>query len=89
MNREQMIENLHRGICSVIFEKKDGSIRSMNCTLHPDRLPSRQSLNEVESATAPQTQSNIRVFDTDLQEWRSFRVESVQTFSTPQFLTEA
>lgn len=89
MNRELMIENLHRGICKVVFEKKDGSIRTMNCTLHPDRLPTRQTLNEVESATTPQTQSNIRVFDTDLQEWRSFRVESVQSFNTPQFLTEA
>ena len=89
MNREQMVENLHRGICNVVFEKKDGSVRNMNCTLHPDRLPARQTLNEVESATAPQNQSNIRVFDTDLQEWRSFRVESVQSFGTPTFLTEA
>jgi len=89
MNREQMVESLHRGICTVVFEKKDGSIRNMKCTLNPDRLPARQTLNEVESSTTPQTESNIRVFDTDLQEWRSFRVESVQSFGTPTFLTEA
>lgn len=87
MNREVMIENLHRGVCQVLFEKKDGSMRTMNCTLNPDRLPSRQVLTEV--SPTPPNPDTIRVFDTDLNEWRSFRVDSVRSFNTPQFLKEA
>jgi len=96
MNREQMVENLYRGVCNVVFEKKDGSMRTMNCTLHPDRLPSTvKSLNEVDgdggggNSTPTIQQGTIRVFDTDIQEWRSFRTESVQAFNPPQqLLTE-
>lgn len=87
MNRESMIEGLHRGICQVLFEKMDGTMRTMNCTLHPDRLPARQTLTEVSST--PTNLDTIRVFDTDLKEWRSFRVDSVRSFDTPQFLKEA
>jgi hypothetical protein len=88
MNREQMIEDLHRGVCSVVFEKKDGTIRTMNCTLHPDRLPERQQLNEVGSYSS--TPSNqVRVYDTDLNEWRSFISDSVQSFTSSQLLKEA
>jgi hypothetical protein len=87
MNREMMIENLHRGVCNVVFEKKDGTMRTMNCTLHPDRLPSRQVLTEV--SPTPYNSDTIRVFDVDVQEWRSFRVDSVRSFNTPQFLKEA
>lgn len=85
MNRESMVDQLHRGICTVVFEKKDGSMREMHCTLHPDRLPQRQTLTEV--SPTPPNPDTIRVFDTDLQEWRSFRVDSVNSFSTPQLLT--
>ena len=85
MNRESMVDQLHRGICTVVFEKKDGSMREMHCTLHPDRLPERQQLTEV--SPPPHNPDTIRVFDTDLREWRSFRVDSVNSFTTPQLLT--
>ena len=89
MNREQMIEDLHRGVCSVVFEKKDGTIRTMNCTLHPDRLPERQQLNEVGSYSPTTTSNQVRVFDTDLNQWRSFISDSVQSFTSSQLLKEA
>jgi len=84
MNREMMVEQLHKGVCKVVFEKKDGNVREMHCTLHPDRLPERQVLTEGDRT--PTNPDTIRVFDTDLNEWRSFRVDSVDSFTTPQLL---
>ena len=33
ITRETMVEQLNNGMCSVVFEKKDGTMRTMNCTL--------------------------------------------------------
>lgn len=69
-------EDLKNGVHTVVFEKKDGTIREMRCTLQPDMLP--QFLSEV----APVTKENpdtLAVWDVDNNGWRSFRVDSVQT----------
>ena len=34
ITREQMVEELNKGTCSVVFEKKDGTRRTMSCTLN-------------------------------------------------------
>jgi hypothetical protein len=64
---------LHEGVVTVTFEKKDGTTREMNCTLKDTPVVEkktdivRKPNNEVMS-----------VFDVDLQEWRSFRLESIK-----------
>lgn len=84
MNPSQIIENLHRGVCRVVFEKANGEIREMKCTLDPNRLPSGRVLNEN---YAPSNEYTV-VWDMEANDWRSFRFESVREFTPPQLLTE-
>lgn len=70
-------EDLKNGIHTVVFEKTDGTIREMRCTLQPDMLP--QFLSEVAPVAKTENPATLAVWDVDNQGWRSFRVDSVQT----------
>lgn len=71
---------LHTSVCTVVFEKKDGTERTMNCTLQQDQLP--KSSATTRTVTVPDTQ--VRCFDVDKQEWRSFNIDSVISFDKKQ-----
>ena len=72
-------ENLKSGLC-VTFTKKDGTNRDMRCTLCEGRIPAdKQPKNE--GTSAKDSGSAVRVFDTEKQEWRSFRWDSVTKVS--------
>jgi hypothetical protein len=63
----------------ITFTKKDGSNRDMLCTLVESRIPTdKQPKTET---TSKDSGSAVRVFDTEKQEWRSFRWESVTKVS--------
>ena len=71
-------ENLKSGLC-VTFTKKDGTERKMHCTLVSSKIPSDKqpkSVNESENSST--SGSAVRVFDTEIGEWRSFRWDSVK-----------
>lgn len=70
-------EDLKNGIHTVVFEKTDGTIREMRCTLQPDMLP--QFLSEVAPVNKTENPNTLAVWDVDNNGWRSFRVDSVQT----------
>jgi hypothetical protein len=64
-------------VCKVVFEKLDGSERTMICTLKEDLLPT-----VVESKTKKTPNEKVMpVWDIEAQSWRSFRVDSVIEFS--------
>jgi hypothetical protein len=70
-------ENLKSSVC-VTFTKKDGSERKMQCTLIEGRIPTDKrpkGINESENSST--AGSAVRVFDTEVGEWRSFRWDSV------------
>jgi hypothetical protein len=63
-----------KDVC-VTFTKKDGTNRDMFCTLAESRIPAdKQPKTET---TGKDSGSALRVFDTEKQEWRSFRWDSV------------
>ena len=69
----------------VTFEKANGETRVMRCTLNlesisEDKLPKKET--EVIEKDIMDTTA-LRVFDLDLQEWRSFRWDSVKSISLP------
>lgn len=71
-------ENI-KDLC-VTFTKKDGTLRDMRCTLSEGRIPTdKQPKTEGNSTT--DSGSAVRVFDTEKQEWRSFRWDSVTKVS--------
>ena len=49
MNKYELKEVLQNGIVSVVFEKVDGTIREMNCTLNKEHMPP-QLLTEEQNA---------------------------------------
>ena len=83
MNRADIKDFLHDGICEILFEKKDGTDRLMKCTLNYDYIPEdMKPLNLVKGEKVLQNLDILKVFDTDKQDWRSFRVENVILIKT-------
>jgi hypothetical protein len=60
----------------IVFTKKDGSERVMNCTLMESLLPARDDSSK-ETTHSPDVQP---VWDLDVGGWRSFRWDSVISF---------
>ncbi len=84
LNQDNMLAALREGECEVTFTKVNGDTRVMKCTLNMDIIPKskmpkgdnvpelREGLDSILKA--------IRVFDTGLEDWRSFKVETVKNF---------
>jgi len=61
----------------VEFIKKDGSIRKMHATLNSTLIPQDKQPKGSEEAGSEAARSAVRVFDTEVGEWRSFIWENV------------
>ena len=78
MTREEMIDMLVSGECTVTFTKVDGTQRVMPCTLNARLIPPEPVSESTESKKERKVNEEvIPVFCTDKQAWRSFRVDSV------------
>ena len=71
---------LQNGELSVKFIKKDGSERSMRCTLKADLLPEQTDLEEQVQKKTPNP-DGLRVWDLEKNARRSFRFDSIIGFS--------
>ena len=73
-------EQLKNGVVTVVFEKKDGTERTMRATLSDLYVP--QVLSEYDgqqAKPAKQLNDNVQsVWDIDTNDWRSFRLDSVK-----------
>ena len=73
-------EQLQNGVVTVVFEKKDGTERTMRATLSDNYVP--QVLSEYdgqEAKPAKQLNDSVQsVWDIDSGGWRSFRLDSVK-----------
>ena len=78
--REQYVGFLRAGICKVTFTKVNGDTRVMRCTLNPAFIPAVQTPATLEEQNTERSVEVIRVFDTEAQGWRSFRIDSVTDF---------
>jgi hypothetical protein len=79
MNRADIKEFLHDGICEVLFEKKDGTDRLMQCTLNMDYIP--EDMKQFQLYKGEKVLENLdllKVFDTEKHGWRSFIIEKVK-----------
>jgi hypothetical protein len=64
----------------ITFTKKDGTLRDMRCTLSEGRIPTDKQ-PKGEGTSSKDSGSAVCVFDTEKQEWRSFRWDSVTKVS--------
>jgi len=78
MTREEMMEQLHARTCRVIFKKANGEERDMLCTLKSEVVPQSDT---GESKDRKINENVIPAWDINAQGWRSFRVDSVISFS--------
>jgi len=81
MNRSEMIEKLVDGKCKVIFTKKDGTERTMICTLNGDVIPAEAKSDPSTKKDRAVNEQVLPVWDCESKGWRSFRVDSVVSFS--------
>ena len=72
-SRKWLTNLLNEYVVEVTFTKKDGTERVMNCTLHEDYLPETTGAGRAVSSDA------LAVFDTEVEDWRSFRWDSIKS----------
>ena len=79
MTYEQIVNALRLGVVNLSFTKvKDGAVREMRATLVSDQIPEDK---RPKTDKAPNNEEvACRVFDLDVNEWRSFRYDSLLTF---------
>lgn len=75
---EAINKMLQNGVVNVTFTKKDGSERVMRCTknlsmVSEEKLPKGYDMNLSNDV--------FRVYDLDINEWRSFRYDSIKLIS--------
>lgn len=77
--REEVVAGLKSAIAMVTFEKADGTERTMRCTLAQDILPKTKKSSAKK--TREIDEDVVAAYDLDKSEWRSFRLDSVQSIS--------
>ena len=83
MNRKDAQELLRDGICEVLFTKKDGTERLMKCTLNMDYIP--EEMKQFQLYKGEKVLENLdilKVYDTEVQGWRSFTLANVKYVKT-------
>lgn len=68
---EDIVSLLQKNILTIKFTKRDGSEREMLCTLMDEYIP-------PVSGTSVPRDGLVTVFDLEIDEWRSIRLDSIK-----------
>ena len=80
LNKDVMKTHLHESKCVVTFEKVNGELRTMLCTLKSEYIPTEITENDTKR-TKVENPDILPVYDLESNGWRSFRLNSVKEFS--------
>jgi hypothetical protein len=75
MDKEQLKSLLHTGIVCIRHRNKAGELRERRATLMPVFMPEAQTPVFVR----PSPDHIVRVFDVDIDQWRTIIVANVET----------
>lgn len=78
--REKYLETLRISEAEVVFIKSNGEKRTMRCTLDLNQIPPEMVPN-IDGNVTKVNEEIIKAYDLDKQGWRSFRIDSVESFS--------
>lgn len=80
--KEDLKKLLKNNTLSILFNKKDGTQRTMLCTLNADLLPVvvKKEGDEVKKEKK-QSDESLAVWDLEKNAWRSFRIDSIVSYS--------
>ena len=73
--RDFILDTLLNEVVKVSFTKANGEARDMLCTLREDLLPKTES-----KGSKKKNEEAVAVYDLEKKDWRSFRVDSINTF---------
>lgn len=91
--KEWLTEILRAQEATVVFTKKDGTERSMTCTLCNDLIPPAPVIEDTRDPALVKVledmpkkerkinENTLAVYATDVKAWRSFRWDSVKSVS--------
>lgn len=66
---------LRSDVVDIVFEKKDGTERTMKCTLKEDTVVPYEAKTERKKVGS---EENLAVWDVEKGAWRSFRLDSIK-----------
>ncbi|QQG32231.1 hypothetical protein CkP1_0230 [Citrobacter phage CkP1] len=75
--RETLKAILSTGESLVVFEKADGTIRSMRCTRDKDILPSDFEVVAESQVKRKEAVDMLPVYDTEKESWRAFSFDKL------------
>jgi hypothetical protein len=81
MDKYELKQQLQGGIATVTFEKKDGSMRTMRCTLLAEYLPAPTGPQLLTESTRQESDQVLSVWDIENGGWRSFRLDSIKSIT--------
>jgi hypothetical protein len=71
--------HLAYGPTTVVFTKKDGKERVMNCTTNPELVPAVELLESAEPKKEKKVNEEVMpVYDLEAKAWKSFRWDSIK-----------
>ena len=79
-DKDEIMLSLRESKCVVTFEKVNGEIRKMMCTLKAEYIPAETNENATKR-TKVENPDVLPVYDLESNGWRSFRWNSVKEFS--------
>jgi hypothetical protein len=81
MDKYELKQQLQGGIATVVFEKADGTLREMRCTLLAEYLPAPAAPQLLQENTKPENPNVLAVWDIENGGWRSFRMDSIKSIA--------
>jgi hypothetical protein len=71
--------HLAYGPTTVVFTKKDGTERVMNCTTNPELVPTVELVESAEPKKEKKVNEEVMpVYDLEAKAWKSFRWDSIK-----------
>jgi hypothetical protein len=77
----EILNALKSGTTEIIFEKLDGTMRTMKATLDPSFLPEVDQSKVAKPTKKDDKLASLAVWDADVSGWRSFRLDALTTFA--------
>jgi hypothetical protein len=79
LERFALLQKLRESaLTRLVFEKTDGTLRQMNCTLKDGAYPALKQRDLMEQIQ-PRNPNVLCVYDLDKNAWRSFRLNSIKS----------
>jgi len=85
MNKETLVETMKNSIVEVVFEKVDGTLRTMDATLCDAIIPEQPAKEGDANRNRKPNDAVQVVWDAAISEWRTFRWASVRKVNGQPF----